>query len=123
MKNEDLFIEKKEKIRKFLIKVGITNEKVSEGKIRMLKFWDNNAEKLSKPTEEEKQKLHDLKYFYKRDDEENLMFTEKIFKLHKDLLNSVNPKIRREALEMVEKIMEKYKPTMVEILQNLPIKK
>lgn len=122
MENRELSIEEKEKIHKLLIKVGITNETLSEVRAKMLESWDN-TEKLSKPTEEEKEKLRELKYFYKRDYEENLKFAEKIFKLHKELLNSENLKIRREALEVAEEIIKKYKITTADILQKLTNRK
>ncbi len=124
MKYEDLSIEKKEKIRKLLTEVGVTNEKVLEVRIKMLEFWDNdNKEKLLKPTEEEKEKLYELRYLYKRGCESDLKLTEQIFRLHKELLDSSSPKVRREVLERAEEIIEKYKQTMVDILQRLPVKK
>lgn len=122
MKNENLSIGGKKKIRKFLIKYDITDEKISETRQKILGFW-NKGENIKKPTIEEKERLAQLKYFYKRSCDEDLDFAEKIFKLLKELLNSSNPKIARSALEIAEKLVEKYRQTTVDILQSLPNKK
>ena len=124
MSNENLHIKRKKEIRKLLIKASINNKKISEIRAKILKFWDNdNGKKLLKSTKEEKEKLAQLKYFYKRCYEEDLRTTEKIFRLHKGLLDSSCLEIQRKALEMAEKIIEKYKQTAAEILQNLTNKR
>lgn len=118
MHNKNLPTQQKEKIRKLLIKEGIINEKVLEVRHRMLEFW-NKEKKVEKPTEEEKEILVQLKDFCKGNYDENLQFTEKIFKLLKGLLNSSNPIIYRKALKMTEKLIEKYQETAVEQLQKI----
>lgn len=118
MNNKNLSIKEKEEIYKLLIKAGITNEKVLEVRYKMLEFWDEK-EKVEKFTKEEKEKLVQLKYFCKMNCDEDLKFTEKIFKLNEELLNSRNPKIQRRALKIAEKLIEKYRETATEQLRKI----